>query len=516
MRKSPLIVALIIWACSHFTGVSEMFFLEWNDIAPAFEVLQLLFLWGIFAYIRYLYISRHSDFSKRHIQISIVYFIIGFVLLLLVWPGNWEWDSIFCLNEAQYYRLFPWQHYLTNSFYIIYLKTLPFPAGVIFFQLLLAALISGYCVATVARIYSIKKYYILVLPMLAPPLFAYILSGFRMGLYSYLELGLVIQLLDLYKSKSVSNAQMLALCLNGIIVASWRTEAILYILFIPIILLFISRKGVLSVRKLMFVSVVIIVGILLSNSYNNKLNDPQGTNGYNRYAITAMVEPASKLTMAALDNGDKAELDLMGKVFKLEYIDQHRDLSGERIFWDGGIRDGYTKDDFYSFVEGYRRLALKYPVVTIKSMGRVFVDTLGLPRKDGSIAQRINIEWDIKNDENWNKMIKAPLRMPWNDKLRTSTLKTIRGRGYLAVLTWNTVIPFLMGLASLIMMLKSRQWFLVSLLCMVLIKVPIVFITASAPYLMYYLSVCLVSSFFFVAIAVKTYESKRARVLYNV
>ncbi len=493
-----------------------MFFLEWNEIALVFDVLQLLFIWLIFEYIHHLYVHKNDIYYKINIKISIIYMSIGLVLLLLTWPGNWEWDSIFCLSEAQYYRLFPWQHYLTNSFYVIYLKTLPFPAGVIFFQLLLAALISGYCVATVARIYSIKNYYILVLPMLAPPLLAYILSGFRMGLYSYLELGLVMQLLDLYKSKSVSNTQILALCLTGIIVASWRTEAILYILFIPKILLFVSRKGGLSVRIFMLASVVIIVGTLLSNSYNNKLNDPQGTNGYNRYALTAMVEPASKLTMKALDNGDEVEVNLVGRVFNLEYVDQHRDLSGERIFWDGGIRDGYNKEDFYAFVDGYKKLALKYPVVTLKSMGKVFIDSIGLPGKDGRIAQRINIEWDIRNDENWNKLIKAPLRTPWNDKLRTSTLKTIRGRGVLAVLTWNTLIPFMMGLMALIILFKKKQWLLVALLCMVLIKIPIVFITASAPYLMYYLSVCLVSTFFFVTIAVKIYEIKKTGGFSNV
>lgn len=113
-------------------------------------------------------------------------------------------------------------------------------------------------------------------------------------------------------------------------------------------------------------------------------------------------------------------------------------------------------------------------------------------------------------------MIKAPLRTPWNDKLRTSTLKTIRGRGVLAVLTWNTLIPFMMGLMALIILLKNKQWLLVALLCMVLIKIPIVFVTASAPYLMYYLSVCLVSTFFFVTIAVKIYEIKKTGGFSNV
>lgn len=95
-------------------------------------LLLLLFLWqGIFWFV------KKADVTFK--RMSVGYFLINMLLLLLIWPGIWRMDEFGILSGA--INLIPkfWQNYLTSVFYIFSLMLIPIPSGVIICQ---AAVIS--------------------------------------------------------------------------------------------------------------------------------------------------------------------------------------------------------------------------------------------------------------------------------------------------------------------------------------------------------------------------------------
>lgn len=109
------------------------------------------------------------------------------------------------------------------------------------------------------------------IPCISPPLIEYILSGFRMGIYAYLDLLLIVKLYLIKKeNKKLSNKQLVELVLLSTIVASWKTEAIYYIVFILILLIILGKK---------------IVPLKKSNYYNYNNRYFSSINRKNKYII---------------------------------------------------------------------------------------------------------------------------------------------------------------------------------------------------------------------------------------
>ena len=171
------------------------------------KVLHLIFLYAIFAKLHALFTQRHIPKVKQEIIISLIYLFIIAVLLILVWPGTWSSDDISVLRNAESYVLTPWQHFFSGLFQILCLQTIPIPSGVIIIQIIIASLIVGYCISNISNLYGKNKKQVRILQivlgliLLLPPLVLYILSGFRMGMYSYLELALITKLIILYKEQ---------------------------------------------------------------------------------------------------------------------------------------------------------------------------------------------------------------------------------------------------------------------------------------------------------------------------
>lgn len=155
--------------------------------------------------VRRVYARRKEPLIRRGIGLCFTYGIIAGLLLVLVWPGLWSWDDIIVLKNAQSYVLTPWQHFFSSLFQEMALLTFPFPAGVLIAQILITAAIVGYVGAMLGEVlarYEKNKYiigFIIVGIALLPPVIIYTLSGFRMGLYAFVELFLLTRMYVWYK-----------------------------------------------------------------------------------------------------------------------------------------------------------------------------------------------------------------------------------------------------------------------------------------------------------------------------
>lgn len=508
--KIIFLISIVLWGIINVSGIHNMFFKEGNNTTILIiKILHFLFLWFFIWVLKRIFINRKSQTVKEGIIIGLSYFIITGIILRLVWPGIWSWDDIHVASNAQIYDLSPWQHFFSGLFQILCLQTIPIVTGVIIIQIFISSLIVGYCVATVSKqlIKNNKKRILLeillTLTTLFPPVLEYILSGFRMGIYSYIELLLIIVLFNAYyKSEKITLNTLITVIGLTIIVAAWRTEAIYYLICVPIILLFIIRKNGSAYKNyITYIGILFsVVAVLAIGKYNNYLI------GSNNYSITATISPVSEMIKKADSEKDKEAIEMVNKVLDVQYIYDNPELTGEGYYWEEGVRKDYTDKDYSEYLKGYIKLAIKYPNILIKTTWDLFLESTGIIVKDGVSMQRTAVgrtsggALNLFEDKVW-RGLKSEYKWALNEDLRETVIREIACFNWEGKVTtlyyifWNLWIPLGLIMICLLYKLIKREWFTVVLILTILGRVPLIFVTSAAPYIMYYLSVYLISYF---------------------
>lgn len=531
-NKTTFIYTFIIWIILNAFGIQNMYFYGGHILTTIIiKALHMLFLYTIISKIHSLYKKKFEPKVKNEIILSLIYFTILIGLLLLVWPGTWSWDDIEILKNASFLDLTPWQHFFSGLFQILCLQTIPIPSGVIIMQIVIASLIVGYCISNISTLYGKNKKQVIILQIilglitLLPPLVMYILSGFRMGMYSYLELLLITEMIILYKhKKQVTVNEILKISLLTIIIACWRTEAMYYPLFILVLYLILGNK-VISKKVAIIASLIVIITTFGVAKINNLMI------GNNEYSLTATMEPVTSIIKIS-DESDKKELEIINKVIDVEYVLENLEKTGELYYWTTGVVKDYTEEQYSEYLKAFFKLALKYPEVTINSWWNIFVKS-GSGRGEDSkqttknmVANTGGETFNLFNTRTitgirWNGVPSANLKVkgPINIEARNSVISFLNGtdsNGNLTIIHkigWNFFIPFTLILICLIYKLIKKDWFMVFLILTVVARIPIVFVTAPAEYFMYYLSAYLctyiLSAIVFMEAIIKIKDKRR-------
>jgi len=459
INKKVFLFTFVIWLIIHVSGIPNLYFITETTITSIIvKILHLVFLYIIFKKIYSLYVNRKNPKVKNEILTSAIYFIILFFILLWVWPGTWSNDDIGILKNAENYNLTPWHHFFSGLFHSLCLQTIPIPAGVIIIQILITSLIGGYCLSNIAELFGKtdkqKTIIKVVLGIITffPPLIMYILSGFRMGMYSYLELLLIVKMLILFKeNRKVDFYELLKISFLTIIISCWRTEGIYYPFFILILYLILGKK-VIS-RKLAIISFVLIMIINVSIGKINNLMI-----GNNDYSIAATMEGLTSVVEASDDELDKKELETINKIVDIEFIKNNPDIRSEDVFKTVGIGQKYTDEEYADYLMAYFRLALKHPGAAIKNMWKMLLEagsgfgensiqtTNNMVYNYWSMAQDLFKPRTIANDGwiNINSNFKGPI----SAELRNNVIFFLNGtyeNGKLTIIHnifWNLFIPF--------------------------------------------------------------------------
>ena len=488
-----VIFTMIIWLFCYI--FQAFYFVNPYTFSLKIAILNILHYFFLYGIIYYIFLLKNYKL-KFQALISLIYFLVIFVLLLLTWPGMWSWDDIYIASNAKYFSLTPWQHFYSGIFHILCLKTLPFISGIIIIQSIIASLIVGYCINKIVLIFTQNEKQkkvlsiCLFLIMLSPPLISYILSGFRMGIYSYCELLLIVEMISLFKEKKeVSTDKLVKICLLTIIISCWRTEAFYYPIFVFIFLI-INSKYIKKLAIFLFLFVTVI-SVIFTHFLNNCLI------GDNTYELTSSINTVVNLLRESNDD-DIKEIEKIGKVIDLDKFNNNPNYSGEYYFWNGYIKE-YSESDYDEYMNAYFKLALKYPKVVIKSIFQIFLESsLGIKYKDNETC-RNNIEsLQIFNEETrsgaiWNnvpKIFKNPINKSLREFVITLLLgsKNVKHTTIIYNIFWNLIIPIVFMFICLIYKLIRKNWTEIIIILAFFCRIILVMIASPAPYFMYYLS----------------------------
>ncbi|EHI55838.1 hypothetical protein HMPREF9333_00881 [Johnsonella ignava ATCC 51276] len=523
-KKISFAIALVIWLTMYLTGWSRIYIRGTSGVDMECSLLHLVFLYFLVHHTKHFIINIRDDKYKTALYIASAYFILNIIILLLTWPGLIRFDDLLCFSCIREYTFYVWQHFITALYYLLCMKTLPFATGLIIIQVYIIALIVGYSISSIAFAYvdDIRSRKILIVLLFLSvnflPVMSYSLSGYRIALYSFFELLFIAEIITIKKQDGIIEKDRLTgLVILCIILAVWRSEGIYYIILFPVLLMFIKDKIEKKTSIIFYCAVVAIISMLMVKLNNIAISS-------NDYSITATFMPLPELVINADKERDKEILSEMDKVINLNVIYQNPNESAEKLFWDKDlIKKGYSNADYKNYIRAYLKLVFRHPLTAFKPMWNNFLASAGITTiENGYPLLRSNLyvydilfeeqsEMDRLIDENilphtelyeykkqpltkkgWDN-IDSIFKKPINRKLRTAVTRIIAGinsRGRVTILYrifWNFFIPLILVMICFIYKILKRDWFIAAVILLVLCRTALVFVTSSAPYLMYYI-----------------------------
>lgn len=508
LNKVCLAIAVVHWLLSFFTDRFIFHYVTWDFSnwtqtiktamtfgAKAVFLLVLIALWqGAFFYV------KKAD--RRFVRNSLIYFGINLLVLFLVWPGIWRMDEFGILNSAV--NLIPvfWQNYLTSIFYVFSLMLLPFPTGVIIVQCAVVSLAAGFVITWFEKRFG-KWGLLSFIPFLFFPVLDSNLYPMRMSIYAFLELVLLIVLAeknektghDMSRNIQTRKKDNLFVCIVlAAIVTVWRTEAIYYVLFFPLLLwiLFAKKWSRKKLVQTICGYLILSLVLLVPQTIGDKL-----TSG-NQYNLTSVVLPLVPLVEAAdASSSCQEELAAIDRVINVEVAVQgaKENKSGISLFWGNPDfqRADYTDDEYAQFKSAYYRLILKYPTVFLQERFTCFMQSVDLLENTTELFSKEGVP-------NYETFRTYPLTKPVNETLRNRTICLIEWRnssdyeqkktGY--SLVYGPFLPIVILLVSWAYCLLRKKWKQFFILSLPLIKVPLIMLTAPSRLFMYYYSLYLI------------------------
>lgn len=394
IKKQWLVVALLHWVVSFFTdkiifSYSMVNFSTAKDsilslysigMKAAFLVL-LCFLYQMLANL--LEKVKQEEHIRVAAQLGMVYFCCMLLILLCVYPGAWRMDEFGILREATALMPLFWQGYLTSLFYIFSLMLIPTPAGVIVVMCLVNSICVGYVCGKIDKVLQLKHKFWLLLPFFAFPVLDSNMYPMRMSVYAFVEMVLAMIFVSaIYEKRRLGNYEKAVVIVLTALCGVWRTEGIYYLLWIPLVYLFVYFKDSPQKKKdICYVGILCLTGVLvfLPQSLGNKM-----TSG-DKYGITSIVLPMAPLLTQADENreaSDLKDIDVIDKVIDTrKMIDGYaKGKSGINIFWSEPklVKSGYTNEEYSECKKAYYHLIMKYPQVFFKERIHTFIHSYGI------------------------------------------------------------------------------------------------------------------------------------------
>lgn len=498
--KRPIVIALIQWFVTTVLQIDRLFFSydTENVYMLGTKVMYLFFLlisW-CFGYYALKKIKSKDEYYSRAFYIFKVYLTIILILLLILWPGIWSWDDLWTLDSiAGYESWHPWQHVFTGIYQNVLLQILPFPGGIILLQNVIIGLCVAFSVTKLEKAYNLKhlKYKIIdttvkLLPFLLPPVLSYQFSGYRIGLYVYLELVMLVILITAIKDrKEWSISYLLLFCSLCIVVASWRTESFFYGPCACLLILAVNKKTIPYIKKGICIF-LIVVGFICVNKFQSYQL------GNSNYEVISLMRPCVVLVHAADQEADAKELAAIDRVTSIKTIYDNPSYDGEALYWrTDAVRNAYSDDDYSKFLEAIVKLSIKYPKVVFAERWKLFVNGSGMTGKTGTNileAER------LFEENNGNTAATATLGRGWivnRPVFKNLRAKFIHSMGMtdrviIQRVVWNSMIPLMVLFFAWFKLLRKKSWYLLGICTAVLIRVPIVVLTQPSGLIMYLLS----------------------------
>ncbi len=479
-RKVWFVIAAVHWLISLLAD-PLVFTCEKPVVYGVWKVLFLAFVIGFYQLAGFLIHEIRSGNKKvcSICKLSGIYFLVMLVFLLLTWPGIWRVDEFTILRTAKDLHLHYWQGYLTSVYYILCLMMIPAPVSVVLFMCLINSFVVGYLIHKLLEYTGGRKLaYLLYLPFLFFPVIDSNLYPMRMSIYAFLELLLLAKICFWkYEDRMPEKKELIPFLLLAGIVTSWRSESVYYIILFPVLLAVLwwnrlSKKQIGRVILTYLAFAVVLVGI-------QKVGE--GRERGDGYELTAMVRPLIPLIVEAAYAEETDLIAAVDKVVNCAYIFQgaSEGQNGLEIFWrwfgSGLMKDNYTREEYQEFKNAYYTLILRHPGIFLKERLQNYLQSTG-------------ILGDIRDSVPPSPELHRELRCYTYSVLELRSFEDYDTRGNVSNFVYSSVLPSLFLAAGVCCFLIKRRPVYAGSLLMVLLKVPLVFLTAPGVLFMYYYS----------------------------
>ena len=522
----PFAIAFLQWGIWQIFGVGKRF-LSFQPEDPYVWVQKGCFLcflcliWNfLFFFVRK--VISGDNTAKRALQVFSVYFSILILMLVLLWPGCWYWDDIGVLASARNYDVLPWQHVLSSFFQTLFLQLVPTPGGVILVQLFTGAVIVSYAISEFEASFLggslLIKWWlpdtlIKLIPFLLPPVVLYQYSGFRMGLYIFIEIFVLAFITGIsVRERNTGVIWLILFAFAVAVLSTWRTEGFLYA---PVMILLISlqKKETLSASKKILTAGVILLGIFMISSFQ------KDRAGDSNYSVVTILRPLCEVVRAADPVEDKELLQDIDAVVSTGMMLDNPEVNGEDLLWKYDLQiDGYTDEEYSAFMKAFAGLCMRHPKAVIKERVKVFIDTSaihGRTNPTNVVGAYYLFDPEEQNDNQkefteWD----APLNRPVSSGLRQRFLLFLGclNEDFSELITyrlvWDIIVPILVIIAVWVYLLIKKKGMLFTALAAVALRIPVLFLTAPATWTMYYLSFYLIGYVLLAAVLVMKANNK--------
>lgn len=504
LNKVCVIIACIHWLIGFWTDKLIFQYVIW-DFSNLLQTTKTIITFGCKAVFLILLIGLwHGLFSffkkadRTFVGFVLIYAFFNLFFLFLTWPGIWRMDEFGILSGALRIQPLFWQNYLTSIFYIFSVMLFPFPSGVIIVQIVCNALVVGYLLRQTMLLLKEREkqpgaiIYLGFLPFFMLPVLDSNLYPMRMSVYAFLEL-LLLFILYRFRGKRAGRTHMWAIALLGAVVTVWRTEAIYYIVAVPVLILVLYADDWKAKEKAQAIFLYLAVTVLLfvPQQLGSRILDG------NEYDLTSVVLPLVPLVEEGVKHEDAA--GLLADIDRVINVEEavrgaEEGKSGISLYWgNADFKRDYSARDYRQFKSAYYRLVLKYPHVFLRERWESFLQSDGLLENTTEIFTKDGVA-------NYETFRTYPLTAPVSDKLRTSVIEMLEWRaqgdykekraGYRLI--YSAILPILILCAVALGLLCKKKWQYALLLLTPLFKVALIFLTAPSRLFMYYYSVYLI------------------------
>lgn len=526
--KTPFVAAFIQWFFTTIFQVDKLFFVYDATMDTvlyrSIKVLYLVFLLLSWSFVFFVYERYKANDPKyrRGVHIFLTYLVFAMILLLVLWPGTWAWDDLGVIEEnLRFYNWAPWQHILTSVFQMIFLQVLPFPGGIILIQNIIISICVAFIVVKLENCFDLPKLkpdcldiLVKISPFVLPPVLIYQFSGYRLGLYVYLEISLLcILICTVYENRNWKYPYLVLTGMLCAVVSTWRTEGFFYIP-VTCILVLICKNTLSVLKKILCVSIILLGFFMIRDVQNSASIN-------NNYEVISTLGPMAELIKASEPIEDKENLDNIDKVLYLDTIYENPEANGEELYWGLGVtRNNYSKEDYSDYIKAFLKLSLKYPSIVVKERMTQFFCAMGIfgnvkqvtivnaarqlfheTSSDTRAGIMQTIDW-IANKPVFPKLREDTINFLGQQKADGAELITYR-------LIWNPLIPIIALVVGWVRLFCKKQWPLVWIGIAVLIRIPITLLTQPAPWFMYFMSSYLTGYVFIVYSLIYHYTKKR-------
>jgi len=325
------------------------------------------------------------------------YFIPFFIITglymtvaVVTYPRVWEWNLDNYVDYSMAIRYMPdyWQYYFTNIVYSASLQVFPHPLSLTFVECMGFSGALGYLYGNMKESFPESKWRYLTWSIILFPTAAVVaIFPYRNSFYMIVCLWtLTFITFEYIKKASLTLKKTIIYLLLAVILSGWRSEGIIFIIFIPIFMVLIYKKELTKKRCLIFLVSMLAIYYIFSLPQNMGMKKYFGKD----YLIINLTN-STLCYMLNNENinlsyeGADQDLENINNIISLDYIKQIPDIAYQKYNEDQGrflSQTLATPKDQAAFVSSAYHIIFHNPVLFIRERFYCFAKALGISWPD--------------------------------------------------------------------------------------------------------------------------------------